>query len=350
MCSLYDDAYSWLGRLHHNIAAQNLDGYQITRVTAAWRAALGRNDIDPEELVNEQEIDRSWRSHSNQLLVELANVTSVDDSRIYLDPDERFQRLAESRRELGVTDDTTRQIGSLLRDLNLRCYVNQRIADFFELPYVCSIARVPFRHHLYNRAIEVQNALVTVSILETRYAELADQVRLRLPVFLAIALRGCSDPESIVPRLASLRRKASSFRKRSAALDDALARRDLREAANVAKALRNSVDSVLAVAGNAAAASAACVIDEISQGDLPGVKTAIQATVAAGRELLHSSFAKRLLWRLRRPHLLWINDVIEEASHLTEALPAFSKVWRIPENRKEIFAQRFQRMCQLQTL
>jgi hypothetical protein len=149
-------------------------------------------------------------------------------------------------------------------------------------------------------------------------------------------------------RLAELRRDASKFRSCRFVLDEALARQNLKEAARVSKALHLAVEDVLAVAGRATAAVGIVVVDNIAHGDLSTIKTGVAAPAAAGREVFRSSFKDRLVWRLRRPDLLWLNNVTDQANALTEALPDFSRIWQIPENRQSVFAERFAGMARLQ--
>ncbi len=348
MCEVWDDAYHWMAGLDRAVGSTTLDGQQLAAVTESWRIALNRDDLTPEMLVNFKRLNVRWTSPSNRLLAETANATDVEDTMVYIDPSDSFRKQFEMRRELGLRDSSSERLSDLLSDLNLRSYINQRIADFFQLPYVCSAARIPFRRHLYNRAVEVQAALTTVGVIENRYAELADNVRLRLPVFLAVALLGCSKPQDIWARLAELRREAGKFRSRRSALDAALARQDLKEAARVSKALHLAVEDVLSVAGRATAAAGVAVVDNIAHGDLNTINTGVAAIAAAGGEVLRSSFKDRLVWRLRRPDLLWLNNVSDQANALTEAFPDFSRIWKIPANRESVFVERFAVMARLQ--
>ena len=116
----------------------------------------------------------------------------------------------------------------------------------------------------------------------------------------------------------------------------------------MSKALHLAVEDVLAVAGRATAAVGIAVVDNIAHGDLSTIKTSAAALAAAGREVFRSSFKDRLVWRLRRPDLLWLNNVTDQANALTEALPDFSRIWQIPENRQSVFAERFAGMARLQ--
>lgn len=348
MCEVWSDVYKWMADLNRAVGSTTLDGQQLAAVTESWRVALHRNDLTPEMLVNYKALNVRWTSPSNRLLAETANATDVEGTTVYIDPNDRFFQLFRSKRELGIHDESYERLSDLLSDLNLRSYINQRIADFFQLAYVCSAARIPFRRHLYNRAVEVRATLSTVGVIENRYGELADNVRLRLPVFLALALLDCSKPGHLWARLAQLRRDASKFRSCRFALEEALARQDLKEATSVSKALHLAVEDVLAVAGRATAAVGIAVVDNVAHGDLSTIKTGVAALAAAAGEVFRSSFKDRLVWRLRRPDLLWLNNVTDQANALTEALPVFSRIWQIPENRQSVFAERFAGMARLQ--
>ena len=114
--------------------------------------------------------------------------------------------------------------------------------------------------------------------------------------------------------------------------------------------MTTDVDSVLNVAGRAVAASGLAAVEELAKGDVTGIATGVAAAEAAGRGLLESSVVDRLMWRLRRPYLLWINDVMDEARCITEAMPDVARIWRIPERERSIFAARFRAMGALQSV
>lgn len=347
MCDVWDDAHSWIRRLHGAVGTEGLDGKQIMAITQSWRAALQRPELSPQELVDFEELDHRWGSPSNQLLVDTVNITDVDDTRIYLDPTEGFQALAQRGRELGLHDKSIERRSDVLSDLNLRAYVNQRVAEFFALPYASAAGRIPFRKHLYDRSIRVQQQLTVANVIDSRYGELSLAAHLRLPVFLALVMQDSERPENLWTALASLREKAASFRAHRTELDQELERGNLKEARKIGKALHTSIDGLLAVAGKAVSGASTVVLEEVSKGDLPGVAMGISAAVAATKNVLKSSFADRLIWRLRRPHLLWINDIVDQAERLTEAMPDFARIWGIPPNRQAVFAQRFRGFAQL---
>lgn len=347
MCDVWRTAYSWLRRLYEAADSNTLDGRQLQAVTEAWRHALGCDDLWPRDLVNFRDVDRRWQSPSDRLLLDTADITTVSETLGYLDPDEGASHYSRLARKLGTHDPSIKRRAQLLSDLNLRSYVNQRLAEFFQLPYACSAARSPFRNHLYDQALRIQQQLTLARVIDDRYAELAKASRLRLPVFLSLAVSEAREPVDVWAVLASMRHDARTLRRYRGEVDRALERGDLKEAVVISKALHTTVDSVLAVAGMATVSAGAVVVEELAKGDLPSVSTGIAATVAAAKGLVKSSLAQRLLWRLRRPYLLWVNDLVDQAHRLTEALPDFSRIWQLAPNQQAEFARRFQRMAGL---
>jgi hypothetical protein len=325
----------------------SLDGQSLERVVDSWKTALGRDDLSPQSITNVKEAVIRWTSPSNQLLIEMVNATSIKSTVVYLDPDDLMQAIHEQRRAYGLPDIANERLGELLCDLNIRSFINQRLADFFQVPYACSLARTPFRKHLYDRAVKIQHHLTTGKILDDRYAELTAGTTFQLPVFVAVAMLGCNRPGDLWPRLGELRSKAVEFRRKRVELDEALSRHDVKQLNLVSKAVSASVESLLASIGGASYAAATAVVEEVAKGDLDTIQTGITAVAVAGKQLLHSSFTERLIWRLRRPHLIFLADVIHESQHIVEALPDFSRIWRIPEKRRDLFARRCSAMAKL---
>jgi len=346
MCELWEAAHHRLRRLSASADRQTLDGQELRAVRDGWRRAL-KLDLSTEELTDWSDAGTRWTSPSDRLLREIVEGTSVEDTLADLGPDAPSIKLARKRTKLGLP---YRGIGATLTDLNLRAYINQSLADFFELPYLCGAARVPFRKHLYDRAVAVQHRLTTLDVIDDRYGELAAGVQLRLPLFLATALPGAKRREDLWAAIARLRDDARPYRAARGDLDAALARRDVKEVARVSKALSTSVDSVLEVVGEASVRAAVAAVEQIAKGDVTGISAAVAGAEAAGRRLLDSSVSTRLMWRLRRPYLLWMSNVVDEAQRLTEALPDLQRLWRIPEMQLSTFAARFQDMAALQHL
>jgi hypothetical protein len=346
-CETWSEAESWLTRLHQAIGSDTLDGHQVQAVTEAWRAALDRQELQPSELVDHKGIDRRWRSPTNELLVDTVNITDPDDTRIYVDSTENFELQFAKRREFGLPDLSRERRSALLSDLNLRAHINQSFANFFALPYACSAARIPFRKHLFDRVVKVQQELVTAKVIDQRYGELAAGVQLRLPIFLALSLQRAKQPKHVWDSLAELRVMSSDFRTYRFGFDNALARGDLKAAREMSKALHTTVEKLVTVAGKATTAVTTAVVEDVAKGDLSWAGTSISALRGATKGVLKSSFTDRLLWRLRKPELLWVNNVIDQAHHLTEALPKVSAIWEIPPNRQDSFIKRFKTISTL---
>jgi hypothetical protein len=341
MCEIWGDAQHWLKRLAE-ADSHTLDGTDAAAVRETWRTALDQPELMTRtiDVFDWRQASTRWTSNSDELLRQMVETTAVRDTATVEAPLLQHRELDRRRPEL---------VGRLLTDLNLRAYITQTMADFFGLPYVCGAARVPFRKHLYDRAVAVQHRLTALDVIDDRYAAVAGDVRLQLPVFLALAARQARGPIELWESLAGFRAKATQFRSRRVELDAELARHNHVEAARVAKALTTDVDKVLAVAGKAVARAGIAVVEEVAKGDVMGIASGVTAIEAAGQELLNSSLIDRLMWRLRRPYLLWISDVMDEAKHINEALPDVARIWRIPERDHAMFAERFSKMGTLQT-
>ena len=343
MCEIWDSAYHWLKRLHQSVEENTLDGQQIREISRAWEAVLQAPGLSAYDLVNIQETNARWSSPSRALLKQMVDITSLAQTNIYL------EKYGSIRDDLGANLDriisNTRR--DTLTDLNLRAYFNQRIADFFQLPYASGIARVPFRKHLYDRSHRILQELILANIIDDRYREIGFSAKLKMPVFLAMALRGCEIPEDLWESIAFLREKARHFRENRGNIDLELARGNLVEARKIAKALHASLDDVLSLACDAVMGVIPAVKEQAASGDISVVGMSVAALAAAGKKVLDSTLMDRLYWRLRRPELLWINDIAAESQRLTDALPDFSRIWNIPANRCEVFAQRFSQIGRL---
>jgi hypothetical protein len=345
MWEVWEAGYGWLRRLAERANTQTLDGAQLVAVRDAWSRALADPQLDVEQLVDWRDASLRWQSPSDEFLRQLADATDVTATRLWIDARPGSKRMDERRAEVGLPPGEQR--AALLTDLNLRAHINQQLADFFELPYVSGLARVPFRRHLYDRARAVDDRLATLEVIDDSYARLSQKATLRVPVFLALALRQARKPEDLWAAAAQLRGDAGAYRRIRVWLDEALAREDLNEAEQAAAALSTSIDNVLAVAGAAVAAAGGAALTKVATGDVTGVSAGLAAVEAARKRLVDSSVITRLKWRLLRPHLLWMNNIMDEARAITEALPDAARVWQIPEMQQQAFATRFQAMAAL---
>ncbi len=342
MCELWFQSVNWLKMLHSAVGTDTLNGTLLAQVTKSWQTALGKEALNPLMLVDYVDVDRRWQSPSNRLISETVDITTVSDTNFALDPTERFQKLfANSPIHKELAEE---QRYAVLSDLNLRSYVNQRIAEFFSLPYASSFGRLPFRNHLYNRSSKIQQELITARAIDDRYAELAKSSRLRLPVFLSLAIKEARRPSDVWEAINELRAESLNFRQHRVEMDRLLEKGNLKETENLGKALKTTVESLLKMAGKATTDAGGEVLNDISKGGIPGVSTAISAAVAAGKGVLKSSFTQRLLWRLRKPQLLWVNNIIDESREMTESMPDFTRIWEIPVNQQSTFSERFRKM------
>lgn len=334
ICEFWQRSYGRLRDVRSTSGTSTVDGRFLVAIRAAWTQALKRDDLELDDFVNIEDANTRWTSPSNRLLMEIADITQLGDS-VDLDSTEPSMRSSVN-------------IGALLTDLNLRALVNQHISDYFELPYAASMARAPFHTYLYDEAVAVQSQLHTAGIIDKRYGQLADGVQLRLPVFLALAIKDARRPSDVWIRLAQQRQQAEKFRARRVQLDEAVGRRDLKELRALSKALQTDTDSLLAIAGKVSTVGAVAAVEEVARGDPSAVASGIAAVAAARRKLVTARLGDLLLWRLRRPHLLYLHSLMDEAQCLTEALPDFSRIWQIPTREQGEFASRFMAMAKLQ--
>jgi hypothetical protein len=324
MCEFWERSLRRLADIRAAGGKSTADARFLAAIRAAWMHALRRDDLELDDFVNVKDASTRWTSPSNRLLVQMADITQL------------------------WLDSSPVAVGALLTDLNLRALVNQHISDYFELPYAASVARMPFRTYLYNEAAAIQSELYTAGILDKRYEQLANGVRLRLPVFFALAIKDARRPSDIWMRLARQRQQAEKFRARRVELDEAVGRRDLKALHELSKALQTDTHSLLAMAGQVSTVGAVAAVEEVARGEPSAVASAIAAVTAAHGKLVPASLADRLLWRLRRPHIFYLYSLVDEAQLLTEALPDFSQIWQIPTREQAEFASRFTAMANLQ--
>lgn len=267
----------------------------------------------------------------------MRDITGVSDLKTYVDPDDRQRADAARRIDLGMPDHRRERRIALLSDLTLHAYINQALAEFFQLPYAASASRVPFRKYLYDQEVKFQRELVAVGLLEAGYNDITESSQLRLPVFLAIALRNARRPPDLWEQLAVQRQQARAFRKGRTELEAALERRDMKEAKAASRAMNTDVESLLEIARSITSSTAQTVATQAAQGNLDIVALSASAASAALQGLVSTSLAKRILWRLTKPSLLFLNNVVDESTHLTEALPAAARLWGISPLERERF-------------
>jgi hypothetical protein len=325
MCEAALEGMTRLSQLQSAAGSDTIDGRELAAICSSWSRVLDRN-LRATDLVDQTHINSRFRSRSNRLM----------------------QQMTDAVRNTEYDDEDSAP-AQAIAEHNFRAQLNQRFAHDFCLPYAIGISRVPFRRHLATRATRIQQALLSAELLDRRYAELATDTPLRVPVFLALALRSAHSPEDLWTALTGQRGAAARFRSRRAALDTALAGGDVVEYRRVSKALQTEAEHLSSLAGGMLVSATTAVMSQLAQGTPEQVSLSVAAAEAAVSRLISSSLCERILWRLRRPHLLYMNNIIDQARHITNALPACSRVWEIAERDQQSFAERFHRFGELQT-
>jgi hypothetical protein len=329
--SIWNAAHRRLHDLSDAVGTETLDGVELRALTSGWSDVLGCT-VSPSDVVDYRSLSTEFRSPSNILMQQMVAADTLPGA---LPPDHAGLIEVANLRNLNHPGL------KMLSEINLRSYMNQRFADDLALPYVRGTARMPFRRHLDQLAQEVQLRLVSAELLDKRYAELAEGAQLQLPVFLALALQQADQPSDLWTRIASLRLDSRRYRERRHHLDQVLADRDLGEYKKMAKALSTDAESIATLVGGPLAAAAESVFSTVVQGTPDVVGTSIAALTAAGKNLLSSTLVDRIRWRLNRPDLHFMNSAVDQAKHLTEAMPRVSRVWKVPERHHDLFANRF---------
>lgn len=312
----------------------SIDDRALEAVRQGWATVLGRSDVDINDLLNWQAMSVEFRSPSHRL-IEQITAASLHGNPAVFTPD---------RSTLPISSD---EVAALIAETNLRSFLNRRYADDLHLPYERPIARMPFQWHLEATAAKVQQHLIAAQLLDDRYAELAEGAQLVLPAFLATAIQQVERSPQLWERLAEQRYKARKFRERRVELDRVLADRNLQQCAQVSKALRTDVERLHQLIATAAVRAGAIVLREMATGTPDQVSLGIAAATAAGNELLNSSLKDRIMWRLTRPHLLYLNNLVDESKQLTDAMPRVARVWNIAERDHNRFADHFAAIGQL---
>ena len=316
------------------------DRQDVEAVRHGWASVLGRPDLTPTQFLDTSSLSGRFNSLSALSLSTIVAATSVEGTAQSIDLPPKYQRLADARAEAGIPDHQDQDLKEMLSEINLRAFVNLEISNFFDLPYITPVSRAPFRRHLYDRAVAVDDLLSTVGLLQETYASWTAGAKLELPLFLAIALPKCKVPDDLWSALRAQRAAATKFRKRRNELDVALARRDRLATAKAARALASESGTLTEAIGGAGQAAAIAAVQTVGDGTWDGIAVGVSAAAAAVQNLISSNVTRRLLLRLTKPHLYYLPSVMREAEHITEALPDFSRIWRLPTRYQEEFANR----------
>ena len=318
-------------------------GAEMEAIRSAWAAVVDYPSLATGDVLDKDCLERtSWRSPAPTLIRQFAEASDIRDS-LFLDHDSPAWKLdPDSSRTL----DLMREI---LTASNVRCYINQRQADLFGLPYAPSIARMPFRAFVHRRRTDVDSAMASLQLADAAYAELAQGQSFRLPVYFAVTLRNAQEPEDLWTSLREHRAKAERYRQRRTSLDEAVDRGDLKELRKLKKALNTDAEKLTEALGHSATGALSGAL-EVSKGSLPSQATAIAAVAGAVHGLVTSTFASRVIMRFRRPELLYLSNLVDEAKSITRSLSQVARVWGLSELEERRFAERFESVSKLTTL
>jgi len=252
-------------------------------------------------------------------------------------------------------DGWEEETGKFVQECNLRSTFNFLVAYSIQLPYMPTVARLPFNLFIYEREKVVKDHLGQIEWIDQQYREVANNYiapghpNLEMPFFPTVVLNQISSPAEFFDVLAELREKAEPLRARRAELDEALRRGDYEainelEVAFAQDAVRLPYLSKLT---SPRVAAIAAVVPQVASVPATFVLTAI-ALLAAAKEM-HYDDVEQGLRRVFSPTYRVLYNMNQVASELNNAVPAIDKVWGEKSIRKrKIFTEQFDRLKELQ--
>ncbi len=309
-----------------------------------WELLLGRrlttDEVFPKRALTNPQIPITgldWTpSNGPRLLEALIGETKRDKRHAYTS----FDQAAETER--------------FILECNHRSVFNFLVGYFLELPYVPSVARVPFHRFLYERAQTVQRHLATVQQIETEHRRAVDAYftpssnNLVLPFLLAVVLTQISSLSEFFEKLAEVRQQAEPLRRRRAELDEALQMGDIQAAKQLRSAFEQDAANLRTmfqfapVAGGLAAVLAALG---------SATPTLIMATVGVLTigSLAPADVLQSLQARAFRPQFWVLSQMTDTAHAMTDLLPRVGQLWGERSVREsQAFVERFDRLKGLQ--
>lgn len=259
-------------------------------------------------------------------------------------------------RELGLTDELIKYIHQVIDECNYRSFFHVMVSNSLQLQYMPNSFRLPFRNYYYHRAKTVENYLVT-SYIENEYQkgvsayDLSAQGTLHLPLLLTALLKKISSLDEFFNALAEMRKKASDFRQRRAALDKELNEGNGEEVAKLIEALREDSSKLRSYFNYAPIAGGAVAL-------LQGIQDSLTRGLLATLTILTfaSQFSPEAVDKLRKKSLRrkyrFIVDMKDTASGLINAYPKIRTLWKLEGDIKETQTQEemaagFERLKQL---
>jgi hypothetical protein len=246
-----------------------------------------------------------------------------------------------------------------VQESNHRSMFNSSVAYFLQLPYMSSVARVPFNLFLYERARFVGNQLVSIRWLDERHREVAQAYKtpsmpnLVLPFFPSVLLNRISSLTEFFEALAEVRSESEPLRAHRAELDYQLRRGDSKAANELRAALAQDAKRLRRLYLLAPVISAiGAILPTITSGTPPLVMSTVGLLAAAGVVLSSvgqmAPQIEQLGRRVLSPTYRVLFDMNQGATAMNNALPAIEELWGervVDEQRK--FADKFDRLGRL---
>jgi hypothetical protein len=212
-----------------------------------------------------------------------------------------------------------------------RTYVNQGIANALALPYLPGTLRMPFRRLFVERAVEVQDELVSVALADKIFAGRQPSSPLILPFFTSSVLQQAATREDIWAQMARVREQSVGFRQIRADLDRMLERSQVSaEALRVQSAIRDEALKLADLAG-AAQQSASIALGVVAQTGIVPLTGALKVGVDAAQGIGRGGSWTRIWRRLFHRHEYFLAQTNSQAIALTNALPQLQQLWQMPK-------------------
>jgi len=263
-----------------------------------------------------------------------------------------------------MSSDDTARIAKIVGASNILGYVNERIANLIELPYLPNTARVPavrgYRVSRGQRVLRELAALDTVNeAYRNRLAGAAELGTVRLPLLsAAVFAKNPSTPVELIESISDIRDKAKKlreYRREHARLllqadEAAKGNRAMKKARASSKELRAAVDResirlsdmfrVSAVVGGLAGGAPSFLTAPVNH-------LTLAVSVLAGAVVPPTErIANIVLERLFRPHLWLLTNLAESAQALTDARvrTAMTTIWGMDDAQADLLTRRLNQL------
>ena len=267
---------------------------------------------------------------------------------------------------LGATtsDEPAAMIARTVGASNILGYVNERIANMIELPYLPNIARIPaVRGYRVSRGERVARELAALDIVNEAYrkrlAAYAELGSIRLPLLsAAVFAKNPSTPEELVQAISDLRKKAKrlrEYRREHARLllhaDEATkGKKAMGKAFSSSVQLRTAVERESVRLGDAFGIPA--VLGGLAGGapsfvSAPVNHLVLAVSILAGAVVPPAErIANVVRERLFHPHLWLLTNLAESAQAVTDARlrRAMTTIWRVDDAQADNLTRRLNQL------